>query len=126
MPDQTRQKQLRDAKRRQRQNEREQGFHRYQIKLRADHIERLKAGMAHSGFARRLQAFLEYQILDVRDYPQLRLLCWNRHANYLTRAEAFSLYERNWRHLETSSLSDKERRLIDELREEIGHGVINA
>ena len=33
----------------------------------------------------------------IADYPNLELLCWNRRAPYVTRREAFALYERNWR-----------------------------
>ena len=34
----------------------------------------------------------------IGDFPQLRLIAWNRHPHdEITGAEAFDLYERNWR-----------------------------
>jgi len=51
------------------------------------------------------------------DYPQLRQLAWQVHGvDALTPAEAWSIYERNWRHVDEATLSDEERALVAGLR----------
>lgn len=122
----TRREQLRAAKQRQRQRDRSAGFHLYQVKLPSDLCERLKAGMREPGFVDRLHAFLREELIPVDDYPGLQLLCWNRRAPYVTRREAFALYERNWRFVNASATPDHERVLIDVLAHEFGNGLINA
>ena len=50
------------------------------------------------------------------DYPQLRLLAWQRNGDAeLTPAEALSVYERNWRHVDQQNLSVHEHALIEAL-----------
>lgn len=57
------------------------------------------------------------------DYPQLKQLAWQVHGtDVLTPTEAFSIYERNWRHLDVQALEPKERYLIDALRIALGAG----
>lgn len=126
MTTRTRREQLRAAKRRQRQKDRAAGLVHYQLKLPVSLRDRLKAGMRSPAFVARLHAFLRHEVLRVADYPQLALLCWNLHEEYITREVAFGLYERGWRLIDTASLNPKERDLIDELAEELGRGVINA
>ena len=125
MPD-NRQTQLREAKRRQRLRERETGLGLYQIRLPRQVLDKLKTGMRNLHFIESLQRFIESEVLDVSEYPQLQLLCWNRHDNHVTRADAFSLYESNWRFVDEGTLNDAERELLTELSEEFGKGVINA
>ncbi len=63
----------------------------------------------------------------IADYPQLRLLCWNRPGDtHLDGAVALSLYEGNWRHVDEASLTAEERQLIDELVARYGNGVLNV
>jgi transcriptional regulator with XRE-family HTH domain len=51
------------------------------------------------------------------DYPQLRQLAWQtRHTLDLPPQEAWSLYERNWRHLDQDALLPQEQQLIDALK----------
>ena len=66
------------------------------------------------------------QTVRVADYPQLRLLCWNRRDAVLAAAEAFALYEANWRHVDPATLDAQERGLIEALVREYGCGVLNA
>jgi len=48
--------------------------------------------------------------------PQLRRLAWQlREDSTVTPREALSLYERNWRHVDTAALDDDERALIRQL-----------
>ena len=124
--DTRRAEQVRAAKRRQRQRDRADGWKLYQVKLPADLCERLKAGMRESAFVDRLHALLRQELLLVDDYPGLKLLCWNRHTPYITRQDAFALYERNWRFVDLASTPDSERALIDDLAREFGNGLINA
>lgn len=61
------------------------------------------------------------------DYPQLRKICWNRRADaLLDGAEALALYEQNWRHVEPEALDGAERRLIQQLADLYGGGVLNV
>ena len=121
-----RREQLRAAKQRQRQRDRSAGFRLYQIKLPSDLCDRLKAGMREPRFVDRLHAFLREELIPVDDYPGLKLLCWNRRAPYITRREAFALYERNWRFVDAGATPEHERTLINVLAREFGHGLINA
>ncbi|KXV06764.1 hypothetical protein AD930_06600 [Acetobacter malorum] len=59
----------------------------------------------------------------VEHYPQLKFLCWNRTDKQISRLDAFSLYDRNWRHVDASALDDLEKRLIRELYNEHGGGI---
>lgn len=55
------------------------------------------------------------------DYPQLKQLAWQLHGtDALTPAEALSLYERNWRHVDEKALEPHERQLVDALRLALG------
>ena len=51
------------------------------------------------------------------DYPQLKQLAWQVHGiDELTPAEALSIYERNWRHIDVAALQPHEQQLVDALR----------
>ena len=65
-------------------------------------------------------------MVQVDDYPNLRLLCWNVGTRCISRKHAFALYERNWRWLDVARAPDPERALIDDLAREFGRGLINA
>jgi len=55
------------------------------------------------------------------DYPQLKQLAWQVHgSDELTPAEALSIYERNWRHVDIHALEPQERKLVDALRIGLG------
>jgi hypothetical protein len=57
------------------------------------------------------------------DFPELKLLAWSRDPQRpLPAAEAFSLYERNWRFVDRQRLTDRESGLIRALATEFGHG----
>ena len=56
-------------------------------------------------------------------YPQLKRLAWQfQGAAEVTPAEALSLYERNWRHIDRANISAHERALIDALLAGLGGG----
>lgn len=59
------------------------------------------------------------------DFPELKMLVWNRDPlRPIPAEEAFALYERNWRFVETEKLTDHEARLIRELTDAFGNGVL--
>jgi len=63
----------------------------------------------------------------IADYPQLRLIAWNRRpTDTITEEEAFALYEANWRFIEQDQLTLNERALIEHLTEVHGKGVMNV
>jgi len=59
--------------------------------------------------------------IRLADYPQLQQLAWQVHgSSELTPVEALSIYERNYRHLDTAAISAHEQDLIDALRLALG------
>lgn len=64
-------------------------------------------------------------MVNVAQYPQLRMLLWNRPSvKRLADADAFALYEANWRHVDKEHMTEAERALVRRLTTEIGHGVL--
>ena len=65
--------------------------------------------------------------LNIADYPQLKLIAWNRFQNDLIEEdEALALYERNWRQVDREALTDKEHQLIERLVIQFGNGVLHV
>lgn len=62
----------------------------------------------------------------MRAYPRLRFVCWNRADRFIPAAEAFSLYERNWRFFDQAALTPDERAFIRRLADRVGKGVLNV
>ena len=61
--------------------------------------------------------------IRLSDYPQLKQLAWQLHGvDDLSPQEALELYERNWRHVDSKSLSAEERALIHALSRTFGAG----
>lgn len=125
-PAAARREQLRLAKRRQRAREKRRGLATYQLRLPHQLAEKLKAGSKRAGFVDTLRAFIDHEVLCIDDYENLRLIAWNRAGRFMTRAEAFQLYECNWRHVDHDGMDSRERELIAQLAQEHGNGVINA
>lgn len=65
-------------------------------------------------------------VLKIDDYPQLALLSWNRAERTITGEEALGLYEREWRFVDVDHLTPLERALIERLKKQYGHGVLNV
>jgi len=122
----TRAEQLRRAKRAQRERARASGLVHYQIALPRAQAERLKAAMRQPDFTRRLSALLEETVIAVDDYANLEALCWNRRERFLGAEDAFRLYERNWRHVNRSDMTQAERALIARLADRFGNAVLNV
>jgi len=63
-------------------------------------------------------------MIRINDYPQLRLISWNRPGDQMVSEEdALALYERNWRYVDVDALDERERALIEDLTKRLGHGV---
>jgi hypothetical protein len=63
-------------------------------------------------------------MINLFDYPHLAQLAWHlAPGTLLEDAEAFSLIERGWRHLDAAALDENERALVERLTTECGHGV---
>lgn len=66
-------------------------------------------------------------MITIADFPQLKLIAWNRRqGDLLDDAEALALYEANWRFIDEADLTEPERALIDRLKNQYGHGVLNV
>ncbi len=118
--------QLRVAKRSQRQRDRAAGLVLCQFKLPQATAQRLRRAMATPGFADELERFLREAVIEIAKFPNLRLLCWNRATPLIHGRDAFGLYERNWRFVDTDTMPEAERELIRELVEKYGRGVLNV
>ena len=59
------------------------------------------------------------------DFPELKSLAWNRDpARAIPACDAFALYERNWRFVDTSRPTEQEMQLIRDLAATYGNGVL--
>jgi hypothetical protein len=59
------------------------------------------------------------------NFPELKALAWNRDpVRPIPANEAFALYERNWRFVDASALTDAEAELIRDLTVAYGNGVL--
>ena len=66
-------------------------------------------------------------LIHLSDYPQLQVLAWHRKPDSLIEeADAFALYESNWRFVDEEQLTPRERRLIERLTRQFGNGVMNV
>lgn len=62
--------------------------------------------------------------VQFRDYPELAKLAWHAPGiDTLPGKDALALYERNWRLVEPK-LCPKEKRLVERLKRDWGHGVL--
>lgn len=75
----------------------------------------LKLAAQHHEFTTALSNFLDSALVEVARYPQLKILCWGRRSSWISTQDAWSLYERNWRFVETEAIEPGERELMDRL-----------
>lgn len=64
--------------------------------------------------------------IRVDRYPQLQQIAWHLgpSTTELGPEEAFALYERNWRHVDSAAMSGKEAALLKRLTATVGKGVL--
>ncbi len=115
--------QLRLAKRRQRVRQRKAGIVHTQLDLPVEQAEKLRAARRDPTFADALGAFLDQAVVDLRAWPALRDLAWNRRDRWIPAQEALALYERNWRFVDERRLDPAEASLIERLRVRHGAGA---
>lgn len=65
-------------------------------------------------------------MIRINDYPQLKLVCWNRHDEFISEDDALYTYEVNWRFIDKEHLINKEKTLINLLVKQYGNGVLNV
>ncbi|MGV2098209.1 hypothetical protein [Rhizobium sp. 21-4511-3d] len=59
------------------------------------------------------------------EFPELKMLAWSRDtARPIPADEAYALYERNWRFVDASALTEAEAELIRGLTRAYGNGVL--
>jgi hypothetical protein len=121
-----RREQLRLAKRDQRERERRAGLKDVTLKLPAREADRWRAAVSQAGFTQRLARFLDEELIEIDAYENLKGLCWNRRGHYLAPQEAFHLYERNWRFVDTGRMKPEERELIRRLAVRFGNGILHV
>lgn len=63
-------------------------------------------------------------IVTIADYPELKLICWNVHVPSIDGETAYGIYMLNWRFVSTNLLTENEQKLIAELAETYGSGVL--
>lgn len=118
--------QLRLAKRRQRERQRGAGVRKVELPLPAQQAERLRVAMTDPAFREAAVDLLNKHVVDIREWPALRELAWNRADRWIPAGEAFALYERNWRHVDRAALTQREREFIAELAQRFGDGRLDA
>lgn len=65
--------------------------------------------------------------VQVDDFPQLKLLMWNRLGQReIDERDALAIYEANWRFIDEATLTVAERTLLARLVRDYGHGVLNV
>lgn len=80
------------------------------------HLALLPLGNQEIGEGRKQLAGPDVPHLLIKDYPQLKALAWQLNEDeYLTDAEAVSIYERNKRFLDLGHLENHERELMQRL-----------
>ena len=63
------------------------------------------------------------ETIRLADYPQLERLAWQQHGLVeVSPAEALSLYERNWRHVDLQAMDLHEHALVKALARELSAG----
>lgn len=118
--------QLREAKRRQREREREAGLVHVQLALPRQVASKLRAAARSSGFPEALDVLLDQFVIRLEEYPALRDIAWNLADEFVSAKDAFGLYERNWRFVNPANLDEREQALIRSLSERFGGGIIHA
>lgn len=66
-------------------------------------------------------------MVRVAEYPQLKLITWNRRADDLLEDdEALALYTRNWRFVDTAHLQKNETTLLHRLARKFHAPLLNV
>ena len=63
-------------------------------------------------------------LIDRNQYPELDLMLWDNASPYIEKKEAFHIYERRFHFIDFNKISKQEKKLIQELADEFGNGVL--
>ena len=121
-----RRRQLRLAKREQRSRQRQDGLVPCQIVVPKALATSLREVAKRPDLTEQLRRWLALEAIEVAAWPQLSLLCWGRHDQWIAGADALATYERNWRFVTREALTAAEENLIRGLVERHGKGVFNG
>lgn len=61
-------------------------------------------------------------MIRVNDFEQLKAILWDFHRDFISRENAFAMYEQRWAFIEEPSLKKDEIRLINSLIKQYGKG----
>ena len=95
-------------------------------------VEQGKEGVALAAYtavmkALGLQLALKPADVPIADYPQLKLLTWNRRGeDRITERDALALYERNWNLVDADQMPPHEREFLQHLVNTHGHGILHV
>ena len=118
--------QLRLAKREQRLRQRQEGLVPCQVVVPKALAASLREVAKRPDLTEQLRTWLTLEAIEVAAWPQLCLLCWGRHDQWISGADALATYERNWRFVAPDMLTAAEETLIRGLVERHGKGAFNG
>ena len=121
-----RRRQLRLAKRAQRSRQRQGGLVPCQVVVPMALAAPLREVAKRPDLTEALRAWLSLEAIEIAAWPQLQLLCWGRHDEWVSGADALAIYERNWRFATPGNLTAAEAELIRGLVKRHGNGVFNG
>jgi hypothetical protein len=68
---------------------------------------------------------LDDEQIAVQYYPQLKALAWQlREDALISPRDALNIYERNWRLIDLEKMTTEEKKLIEQLKNEVGKGCL--
>ncbi len=68
---------------------------------------------------------LDEEQIVIQHYPQLKELVWQlRDDAMVFPRDALNIYERNWRFLDLSTMTQQEKYLIEQLKNQVGNGFL--
>ena len=68
---------------------------------------------------------LDDEQIAVQYYPQLKALAWQlREDALISPRDALNMYERNWRLIDLEKMTTEEKKLIEQLKNEVGKGCL--
>lgn len=68
---------------------------------------------------------LDDEQIAVQYYPQLKALAWQlREDALISPRDALNIYERNWRLINLEKMTTEEKKLIEQLKNEVGKGCL--
>lgn len=60
------------------------------------------------------------ELIKIADYPELQLLTWDIHCEFITRERAWLIYDRKYSYIYLDLLTENELQFIKSLQNEFG------